>query len=712
MLVRFNHKIVVIVIILCLSAGALQACGPSFPNRVLLGGDNAVLKAPVASFREEIERIEPPVPPRFKAVPPSRGQYRQQTAVADVDDLKKALAEEGVPVGERTKIVAQYRAVREALFDCVQARNNRSFETMKGAGEDKTPEPRFNLPAIPDGLPGEFEDYLRGAIFYHQGNRKKAIDVWYNLLSRPTHERAYRSTWAAFMIGKQLLAGQAASAIEWFRYVRGLAEEGFVDSLGLASSSLGWEAGAALELEQYDQAIELYVAQMATGDPTAITSLQLAACWALGKEDPEILAQAAGNPTARRVITAYMISHGGRFHSKPRVETARRWLAAVEAANVDVVEEADHLACAAYQAGEMELANRWVALAPSDAIIARWIRAKLLLRAGKVPEAAEQLRYVARRFPDAKERGSQGRFYYWAGMRLSVEPIAKTVRGELGLVYLGLSHYVEALNVLLSGGHWEDAAYVAERVLTTDELKDYVDRTWPMMEPAGDGGDSENASDDGRPSVWIGTRLRYLLARRLSRIGRFSEARPYYPPRLHLLFDTYVQAVQKGDNASMPNWERAIALWEAACIARYEGMELFGTEVEPDWFIYKGNFVRKSASDVRGLPSSDELVPVTFDERFRLKHNFAPERRFHYRYMAVELAWEAADLLPDEWDQTARVLCIAGSWLADKEPKAADRFYKALVRRCGTTKLGKEADKLRWFPKVEVDEKTLLQELK
>jgi hypothetical protein len=141
-------------------------------------------------------------------------------------------------------------------------------------------------------------------------------------------------------------------------------------------------------------------------------------------------------------------------------------------------------------------------------------------------------------------------------------------------------------------------------------------------------------------------------------------------------------------------------------------MELFGTEAEPDWFVYKGNFVRESTSDVRSLPSSDELVSVTFDERFRLKHNFAPERRFHYRYMAVELAWEAADLLPDEWDETARVLCIAGSWLADKEPKAADKFYKALVRRCGTTKLGREADKLRWFPKVEVDEKTLLQELK
>ena len=714
MSLRFNHKIRVIVMMVLLSAGVLQACGPSFPNRVLLGGDNAVLKAPVASFQKEIERIEPPVPTRFEAVVPSGGYYRQQTAVADVEDLKKALAEKGVSVRERTRIVAQYRAVREALFDCVLARRNWCFTEVKGAEEDRTAEPQFNLPAIPDGLPGEFEDYLRGAIFYHQGDRKKAIEVWDGLLGRPAEERVYRSTWAAFMIGKALriVPAQQGLAIDWFRYVRELAEEGFADSLGLASSSLGWEANAALQLQRFDEAIELYVAHMVTGDPTAITSLQLTACGVLERENPDILAQVAGSPTARRVITAYVVSHGGPFHGRTDVEAVRKWLAAVEAADVDVVEEADRLAWAAYQSGEMELVERWVALAPSDAIIARWIRAKLLLRAGKVPEAAEQLRYVARRFPEAKERGSRGKFYDRVGMHLSVEPIAKTVRGELGLIYLGLSHYVEALNVLLSGGYWGDAAYVAERVLTPDELKEYVDRVWPPMESTGDGGDSESASDVGRRSFWIGTRLRYLLARRLARIGRLSEARPYYPASLHLLFDTYVRAVQRGDNTSMPNWERATALWEAACIARYEGMELFGTEVEPDWFVYKGNFVRKSASDVRGLSSSDELVPVTLDEQYRLKHNLTPERRFHYRYIAVEFAWQAADLLPDEWDETARVLCIGGSWLAAKEPQAADRFYKALVRRCGTTQLGKEADKLRWFPKVEVDEKKLLQELK
>jgi hypothetical protein len=46
----------------------------------------------------------------------------------------------------------------------------------------------------------------------------------------------------------------------------------------------------------------------------------------------------------------------------------------------------------------------------------------------------------------------------------------------------------------------------------------------------------------------------------------------------------------------------------------------------------------------------------------------------------------------------SRVLCEAGGWLQNRDPRAADRFYKALVRRCGRTPLGALADRLRWFP--------------
>ena len=54
--------------------------------------------------------------------------------------------------------------------------------------------------------------------------------------------------------------------------------------------------------------------------------------------------------------------------------------------------------------------------------------------------------------------------------------------------------------------------------------------------------------------------------------------------------------------------------------------------------------------------------------------------------------------MPDNSAETAHLLWMAGTWIKYADPKAADRFYKALVRRCGQTPLGREADRRRWLP--------------
>ncbi|HEU0038710.1 MAG TPA: LysM domain-containing protein, partial [Verrucomicrobiae bacterium] len=70
-------------------------------------------------------------------------------------------------------------------------------------------------------------------------------------------------------------------------------------------------------------------------------------------------------------------------------------------------------------------------------------------------------------------------------------------------------------------------------------------------------------------------------------------------------------------------------------------------------------------------------------------------------YQAAFLAWEAAKLMPDNSDETARVLCTAGSWLKRRDPQTADSFYKALVQRCRKTAIGDQADRMRWFPALD-----------
>ena len=172
--------------------------------------------------------------------------------------------------------------------------------------------------------------------------------------------------------------------------------------------------------------------------------------------------------------------------------------------------------------------------------------------------------------------------------------------------------------------------------------------------------------------------------------------------------DTYGKAIQRGRDRQLPAHERAKALWEAAQIARYESMKLLGTEIEPDWRILEeGNYEIEAVSSVRsgrarfedGRPSLPaKIVQANRDERARLRRYASPERRFHYRYTAADLAWEAAKLMPNQSEDAARALCTAGSWLKTRDLNAADRFYKRLVRRCGRTALGRQADQLRWFP--------------
>jgi hypothetical protein len=57
--------------------------------------------------------------------------------------------------------------------------------------------------------------------------------------------------------------------------------------------------------------------------------------------------------------------------------------------------------------------------------------------------------------------------------------------------------------------------------------------------------------------------------------------------------------------------------------------------------------------------------------------------------------------MPNNSEDTARVLCIGGSWIRRIDPMLADPFYKALVRRCRKTTIGAEADRLRWFPALD-----------
>lgn len=693
---------------LLLAAFPLLACGPHFPNRVLIGGDNAILDAPVANFQFEIQRLQRKSGAGLTALPPKevdselydRGQ--SQTEEAAIADLETALRAANVSGARREELRRDYGRVRSAFrrfnHDQSEARRRRD-----NAGQ--TVLPGFDPPSLPDGLPKEFDLYLRGAVQYYSGDMAGAVSVWESLLALPMDERTYRSTWAAFMLGKALDDEAPDKAAGWFQKVRALASEGYHDRLGLAASSFGWEARLRLRQNQIGEAIELYFQHCETGDPGALQSLRVA-CNRAFEAGGEALEDAARRPQARKVLTAFVVSRGDLYHPVPDSGPVMQWLRAIERARVFDAGECDRLAWAAYQGGDAELAARWLRLADPKSDMSRWLAVKLLLREGKIAEAAHALSDLSKRFApfymrdaNAQAPASPAALRNQESRWFSVDVVSSQLYGELGVLRLSLREYTEALGALLAGGQWADAAYVAEAVLSPDELKQYVDRDWPV-------GDKANEPEALRA---VGGKLRYLLARRLVRVGRWKESRPYFPEDLRGVLDEYISAIREGHDGALPPVERAKRFWKAARLARHSGMELLGTEEAPDWKMHEGNFESTPAAEGRAAElDCSALYKGSADELKRAADSRATaEKRFHYRYVAAEHAWSAANLLPDNSEQTAQILCAAGGWLAARDPEAADRFYKALVNRCGKTQLGKDAASLRWFPDVSIPEATL-----
>jgi len=706
--------------LLSLAAATAHACGPFSPTNLLDRGDEALLSAPIADFERELARLNL-APSRFAAVP-ATNSYDAQTFDAEMADLAAALKEAKVSPEDAARIVEGHRVNRKKLGEYLEAchkwSSDAGMDTDENTQGKREPKPEFPWFAEVPGLPGEFADYFAGAVALRnpQTEEPEARQAWEQLLARPAAERKYKSTWAAYMLGSLWQKEDPDKAVEYCQMTGDFAKHKFVDSIGLATAAIGLEARVELRRGNFKRALELYLKQYAAGEGSAVVSLRWAAGEALAAGGEE-LARIAISANERSVVTAYLISGklDERFSMPDKSETnsIAAWLAAVEAAGVKDVDSAERLALAAYQEGEFELAQRWIKRAHNTPV-AQWLQAKLYLRAGKIAPAAALFAQLADRLPVVPESEAANSTEFADSLHIptggsyahELDNSAARVRvvAELGVLELSRGEFAQALDALLRSAFWQDAAYVAERVLTTDELKTYVDQNWPREQGQTNAAPIADSSPKLMPHGYWGE-IRYLLARRLTRELRSREAREYFPTDFQARFDELVAALDAGWNESLPAAQRAPALFAAAKIARANGMELLGTELAPDWHINDGDFDEGLTWQVRATNSLAAAANVASPEEIRRAAGSTadPEARFHYRYQASFLAWEAAKLMPDNADETARVLCAAGTWLKGRDPETADLFYKALVRRCRSTAIGAQADRMRWFPVLDAE---------
>jgi len=710
------------------------ACGPYHRSWTLDQKDAVVLTARHVDFGLEVGRLLPKDESHFAAVLPDDGRVYRQTADAGRVDLRNAMADAGFDRDTAERIEREYGLLRKTL----RAYAEKCYEVDQWGGD--RPELELAGVGVPQGLPPEFAEYLHGAVAYHRGDMKTAREHWQRLLARPAEQRRYRTVWAAYMLGRSLVSDDPAAAVKHLRSVRELAEPGahdvdFGDSIGLAAASFGWEARAEMNRGAYDRALRLYLQHWQAGHEEGLRSLphvvgsMLYVAHPGGLEERHGVAptpddvnreqgavaamkRCAEDPVARVIVTAYLNSHAARremwylgFGDREMEHGTRLWLAALEKHGGDGVHGCDVMAWTAYRVGDFDAAARWAEQADDGSVIARWVKAKLALRAGEIDTGAALLDGVMRDLPAELTWQGDSDATGWVWGEIRPRQVAAE---ELGALRLGRGEFGAAIDLFLRSERWGAAAYVGEWLLTVDELKRYVDS---LPAPTSRVRGEEDLSwSDWRAMWWP----RELLARRLVRLGRYDDARPYLDGDHAELLDEWRKLVARGRNEAEPAHERADALWDAARLVAGRGGPLLDVASQPayhaedrqHWYEQRPARLRmaqlaaerEADPDTRAALSAPLTGPTT-GEAARL-HEHAGEflPRQQRPWIAAELAWEAAQLMTDEHPDLARRLTVGGSWIKVRDPKSAERFYHALVTRCGDHDLAQRARELKWFP--------------
>lgn len=638
------------------------------------------------------------------------------TAEADTKDFDQAIQEARIKPSDPDKARKDHEVVRQLISKT----NDKTTDTL------------------PEEFDSEFADYDRGAFAYRRGKDHwdEAGKAWRQLLQRPEAQRHYRTVWALFMLGKIAVKTSDPEAVTWFRKTREAAKLGFADSLGMAADTYGWEGRSEWKQNHPERAAALFLTQLALGDTSAIVSLKALIPdrspvdgmlnYGMEADDfnkltPEqksaedrktqiALRSAAKDPLLRSLVTAHILATESTAQNPTEVESAQqtgpqtrcgRWLQAINEANLEQVDDAEYLGWVAYNNGSYSEAERWLKLAKNQSPAAAWLRAKLQRRKGQLNEAAKSMESAWESIHDLlRYTGWSGTTEdrYLAGREVPFWSFDESASGDLGGLRLERADFVQALETFWRGGLWEDAAYVAENVLSAAELREFVDQ----QPDAAGAGDSRGLGN-----------LKYLLGRRLVREDQYKDAARYIKPPYDKVLAKYVQALSDGANEKLPKKDRARAWFMAAWIARYDGMELMGTEASPDGFDSGGEFenvdLKKQrtagfwtlSTYVNGqetITKSPLVLKASQQEMRRLRqYQSFIDIRFHYRIIAGALAMRAAALLPDNTAELADVVNMAGRWVADRDDKVANLYYQQLEARCAKTDIGRSAIVRHWF---------------
>lgn len=636
-----------------------QACGPDFPNRLLMDRNGTLLSMPEGNFAFEASRLV--------AVDPQLPRW-QAPAPAPTTPPKP------MPLSPEQQAIAQMRAtktVEEADAVNAQGLSNAARLYTLGAVAFAAEDPRASqyfqqvlaLPAAEQGDWGLRAQYSLGRLLMNDHGTPESESGAEPVVKHP--EKA-----------------QLEQAMAAFQQVIDQVKKGTADPDQLALSSLGQQARIHLWLGEVIPAAQLYAQQAAQGDPDGGLSLQYISTHLINPQHVEALKQAIHDPLIQQLVTIELFARSSNLQMSDANSTgvgAKQIIDQTLTLLNDSVKSgftgSDRLAALAYRSGQYAMAANLLKNA-GDSGLAWWLRAKMALRDGDIKAATAAYAKAAAAFPTDESWGEQRNDEFAPEM---IAPDCR-VAGEQAILALNRGDYLQAMDLMYRGkeNYWADVADIAERVLTIDELKGFVDKhapapTTPLKPVKPDEYNGERITQE--------VQLRELLARRMMRAGRYQEAANYFAiPNYRQAAQDFANLMKAAQDKTADNNARAKSYYQAAALLRSQGLEFTGYEMTPDYNIYGAGY--SYLGDAFNTKDSKDKSWISAAEAARAKKSLpdAENRFLHYRWQAVGLAQKAADLLPPKSQAYAAVLCNAAGWVIARDAKTGRALYQRYIK--------------------------------
>jgi cellulose synthase operon protein C len=662
------------------------ACGPDFPTELLTQRTNTMQGLPSGNFEFEANKLVQPAHKYAAEMDVNTSYWFEVTPETPVPEAQKKIETEG------------YSAAQ--INDWLRARNASSVEEAMQAAAS---------------LPKAHQLYLAGANAFNRRTADDFADAKQNFeaVLALGKEGESRAVWAQHMLARIAAFNDSADiARAEFEKVRQLAKSGAPDPLGLATASLG--AQAWLDWQKIDAALDaptnaahatravaLYAEQAASGSTAGSNSLLIAARYL--RKNSAVLEIALQDALVRKLMLSYAFSRGFEALGEAGQESYydgkyidSRQFGGADGAPINPtlldtllnsvpagqLEGGDRFAAALYRAGRFDAAKRFADA--NTSALSHWVLAKLALRNGDKSQAAKAYASAIQTMP-------KDTLWIENGYELGFGDAKCRTQAELGTLQLSSGDIDQAMQLFFDAGpeYITDFSYIAERAATTEALQKLVDQKTKVVQfskqPEYEG--SEQLVLLPTPSASMNAaqvahhhQVRSILARRLMREGKRAQALNYFDqPELQSHAKAFNDAIASSESSK--GVPRAEALFKAASLAREHGIDLLGYQLAPDYAIWGGAFgaVEDDAGEPL-VPKPDTIWQSKLESEQFLKTTAVPNKRFHYRFIAANMAEQAAGELPARSQAFAASLCHATRWVIYRDEAQGKRYYQRYVK--------------------------------